>query len=142
MKVLKWVLIVFGAILLVLIAIGGAGFFWASNVESVKLTAADLDVGGSYPAEERQALLVACKSSSEAEGADEAACTCVADNAGTELSRFERLMLVAGLKVSATQIVALTKGLIASGVPQDKVDEMRAYAKRRMRTLMESCGLE
>jgi len=142
MKVLKWVLIVFGAILLVLIAIGGVGFFWASNVESVKLTAADLDVGGSYPAEERQALLDACKTSSDAEGSPEEACTCIADNAGTELSRFERLMLVAGLEVSATKIVALTKGLISSGVPQGKVDEMRAYAKQRTRTLVESCGIE
>ena len=142
MKVLKWVLIVFGAILLVLIAIGGAGFFWASNVESVKLTAADLDVGGSYPAEERQALLDACQKNSEADGADVTACTCIADNAGTQLSRFERLMLEAGLEVSATKIVALTKGLISSGVPQEKVDEMRAYAKQRSRDLVESCGLE
>jgi len=142
MKILKWVLIVFGAILLVLIAVGGIGFFWASNVESVKLTAADLDTGGSYPAEERQALLNACKSSSEAEGTDGAACTCVAENAGTELSRVERLMLVAGLEESPTKIVAVTKGLLFSGVPQEKVDELRAYAKKRTRTLLESCGLE
>jgi hypothetical protein len=142
MKVFKWVLIVFGAILLVLIAVGAAGYFWASNIESVKFTAADLDVGGSYPAEERQALLDACQKSSEADGADATACTCITDNAGTQLSRVERLLLAAGLEKSPTKVVAVTKGLIFGGVPQEKVDEMRAFAKRRTRELLESCGIE
>ena len=141
MKVLKWVLIVFGAVLLVFIAVGAGGLYWASTVESVKLTAADLDIGGSYPPEERQALFDACKSSSENEGGDEAACTCLTDNAGTESSRLERLILVASFEGNWTRIVALVKGVAFSGLPEEKIDELRAYAKRRMKSLKTMCGL-
>ena len=60
MTVLKWVLIAFG----VLFFLGAAGLFgvlyWASNVETVQVTQADLAIGGSYPPEEKQALLDAC----------------------------------------------------------------------------------
>ena len=142
MKVLRWVLIVLGALLLVVIAVGAIGFYWASTVETVHLTAADLAVGGSYPAEERQALLVACKNSPENDGGDEAACTCIADKAATDSTRFERLMLAAAFEGSATKFVALTKGLMFSGVPEEKVDELRAYGKQRMRTLARSCGIK
>lgn len=141
MTVLKWVLIVFGVVLLVFIAVVAGGLYWASTVESVKLTAADLEVGGSYPAEERQALLDSCQKSAEAPATDKVACTCIADKAGTEFSRFERLALTAGFDGSPTMIVALTKGLIESGIPEEKADKMEANSKQRIESLMESCGL-
>ena len=84
----------------------------------MKLDAADLKVGGIYPPAERQALLDACQKNMKAPAADKSACTCIADRAGTEFSRFERLVLTAGFEGSPTKIVALTKGLIASGIPQ------------------------
>ena len=117
------------------------GYYWASTVESVKLTAADMEVGGPYPPDERQALLGACQKSGVA-GADTTACTCVADKAGTEASRFERLMVTAVLEANATMVMALTKGLIASGVSQEKVEAMDKDSKGRIDGLLKSCGLE
>ena len=96
MTVLKWLLIIFGVLFLAFMAVVIGGYYWASTVESVKLTAADMEVGGSYPPDERQALLGACQKSGVA-GADASACTCVADKAGTESSRFERLVVTGGL---------------------------------------------
>ena len=55
----------------------------------------------------------------------EDSCTCIADRAGTELSRFVRLVLTATFEGSATKIVAVTKGLMDSGVPEEKTKEMR-----------------
>ena len=142
MTVLKWVLIAFGVLLLVIIAVVAGGLYWASTVESVKLTAADLEVGGSYPADERQELLDSCQKGSETPESTKDACTCIADRAGTEFSRFERLALTAGFEGSPTKIVALTKGLIESGIPEAKVNEMEANSKQRIEGLMKSCGLE
>ena len=68
MKVFKWVLIALGTLVLVFVAVIVG---WLATIETVKLTAADLDVGGSYPAEERQALFDACKSNRENEAFDE-----------------------------------------------------------------------
>lgn len=142
MTVLKWVLIVFGVLLLLFVAVVAAGLYWASTVEPVKLTAADLEVGGSYLAEERQALLDSCQKSAKAPASDKEACTCIADKAGTKFSRFERLALTAGFEGSPTKIVALTRGLIESGIPEAKADEMQANSKQRIEGLMESCGLD
>ena len=141
MTVLKWALIVLGGLLLVFVAVVAGGLYWASTVESVKLTAADLDVGGSYPAEERQALVDSCQKSAGAPATDKVACTCIAEKAGTEFSRFERLALTAGFDGSPTMIVALTKGLIESGIPEEKANKMEANSKQRIESLMESCGL-
>ncbi len=38
-------------------------------------------------------------------------------------------------------IVALTKGLIESGIPEEKANKMEANSKQRIESLMESCGL-
>jgi hypothetical protein len=142
MTVLKWVLVIFGVLFLAFIAVVVGGYYWASTVPSVKLDAADLKVGGAYPADERQALLDACRKNMKTPAGDKDACTCIADRAGTEFSRFERLVLTAGFEHSPTKIVALTKGLMASGVAQSDADAMRADSNKRINTLMQSCGLE
>jgi hypothetical protein len=141
MTVLKWLLIIFGVLFIAFMAVVIGGYYWASTVESVKLTAADMEVGGPYPPDERQALLGACQKSGVA-GADANACTCVADKAGTEASRFERLMVTAVLEANATMVMALTKGLIASGVSPEKVEAMDKDSKGRIDGLLKSCGLE
>ena len=139
MTVLKWVVVVFG----VLFFLGAAAMFgvlyWASSVESVHVTEADLTVGGSYPPEEKQALLNACNSRNVKKRED--SCTCIADRAGTELSRFLRLVLTATLEGSATKIVAVTKGLLDSGVPEEKTKEMEKQSEERFNALMQACGL-
>jgi hypothetical protein len=139
MTVLKWVVIVFG----VLFFLGAAAMFgvlyWASNVESVHVTEADLAIGGSYPPEEKQALLDACKGRNVAKRED--SCTCIADRAGTELSRFLRLVLTATLEGSATKIVAVTKGLLDSGVSEEKTKQVEKESEERFNALMQACGL-
>ncbi len=141
MSVLKWVLIVIGAIvLLAVVAIIGT-FFWASTIEGVKLTEADLQVGGAYPAEERQQLLDICaKKRKGAEGDDR--CVCIADRAGKDFSRFERLVFVASFEGDATRIVALTKGLVDSGIPQSRVEELQKDSKSRIDGLLKACGYQ
>lgn len=134
MKVLKWVLIVFGSLVLVLIAVI---IGWLSTVEGVKLSAADLDVGGSYPAEERQALFAACRFSSFYQFPGEASCTCFADNAGRKLSRFDRLVSLAEFEGDGERFVVLALALYKH-VAREKIDEMEPYAKSR-HSLFESC---
>lgn len=139
MTVLKWVLVVFG----VLFFLGAAGvvgvLYWASSVETVQVTQADLAIGGSYPPEEKQALLDACNGRNVEKRDD--TCTCIADRAGTELSRFLRLVLTATLEGSATKIVAVTKGLIASGVSEEQTKEVEKESEQRFKSLMQACGL-
>lgn len=142
MTVLKWVLIVFGVLFVAFVAVVIGGYYWASTVESVKLTAEDLKVGGSYPDDEREALLNSCKKTKKMPSPDKGACVCIADKAGTEFSRFERLVLTAGFERSPTKIVALTKGLIDSGIPEPEVNAMEASSNKRINDLMGSCGLE
>jgi hypothetical protein len=139
MTLLKWVLVVVG----VLFVLGAAAMvgvlYWASSIESVQVTEADLAVGGSYSPEEKQALLDACNGRNVSKRPD--SCTCIADKAGTELSRFLRLILTATFEGSATKIVAVTKGLINSGVPQEKAEAMEKEAEQRFEALMQACGL-
>ena len=71
----------------------------------------------------------------------EDSCTCIADRAGTELSRFLRLVLTATLEGSATKIVAVTKGLLDSGVPEAKIKEVEQQSEQRFKDVMQACGL-
>jgi hypothetical protein len=142
MSVLKWVLIVLGAIVLIGVVVIAGTFFWASTIEGVKLTEADLKVGGAYPAEERQQLLDICakKRKTGTEGDDR--CVCLADHAGTDFSRFERLVFIASFEGNATRVVALTKGLIDSGIPQSRVEELQKDSKSRIDNLLKTCGYQ
>jgi hypothetical protein len=139
MTVLKWVMIAFGVLFFAAAAATIGVYYWAKSVETVQVTQADLAVGGSYPPEEKQALLDACNGRNVEKRDD--TCTCIADRAGTELSRFLRLVLIATLEGSATKIVAVTKGLIASGVSEEKTKEIEGESEQRFKSLMQSCGL-
>jgi hypothetical protein len=139
MTVLKWVVIVFGVLFFVAAATTFGVLYWASGVQSVQVTEADLAIGGSYPPDEKLALLNACNSRNVAKRED--SCTCIADRAGTELSRFLRLVLTATLEGNATKIVAVTKGLLDSGVPEEKTKEIEKQSEQRFKALMQACGL-
>jgi len=142
MSVLKWVLIVLGAIAaIVLVAIIGT-FYWASTIESVKLTESDLQVGGAYPDAERKELLDICNSKRKTGTEGDDRCVCVADRAGKDFSRFERLVFIASFEGNPTRVVALTKGLIASGIPQSRVEELQKDSKSRIDGLLKACGYQ
>ncbi len=142
MSVLKWVLIILGAIVLIGVVVIGGTVFWASRIEGVKLTEADLKVGGAYPAEERQQLLDICakKRKTGTDGDDR--CVCLADRAGTDFSRFERLVFIASFEGNPTRVVALTKGLLDSGIPQSRVEELQKDSKSRIDGLLKACGYQ
>ena len=108
----------------------------------MKLTEADLKIGGDYPAEERQELLDICakKRKPGAEGDDR--CVCIADRAGKDFSRFERLVFIASFEGNATRVVALTKGLIDSGIAQSRIDELQKDSKTRIDGLLKACGYQ
>lgn len=139
MSVLKWVLIVLGVLVLIGFAVIAGVVYWASTVESVKLTVADLDVGGAYPTEERQHLLDACRAKQSPPGSD-GPCSCIADRAGTDLSRFERLIFTAGFEGNPTRIAGVVKGLIDSGIPQAKIDALEKDSGARFESLVKACG--
>jgi hypothetical protein len=141
MTALKWVLVAFGVIFLIIVSVIVGSYFWAQSVESVPLTKADIEVGGSYPAAERDALIAACQKNSKV-GSNPTACTCLADKAGTEFSRFERLVLTAGLEMSPRKVVALVKGLGESGVSHADIDGIEAKAKERTEAVLKSCGID
>jgi hypothetical protein len=138
MTLLKWILVIGGVVFLVVAAVVVGVVYWANSVESVKVTEADLAIGGSYPPEEKEALIAACNHRNVNKRPD--SCTCIADKAGTDLSRFLRLVLTASLDGSATRIVAITKGLMESGVAREKVDAVEKESEQRFEALMQSCG--
>ena len=142
MNLVKWLLIILGVLFVAFLAVVMGGYWWASSIQSIKLDAADVQVGGPYPPEERQALLDACQKNMKIPEGDKGACTCIADKAATDFSRFERLVLTAGFEQSPTKIVALTKGLMDSGLSESEVDKMQADSKARIDKLLSSCGLE
>jgi hypothetical protein len=142
MAILKWVLIILGSIVLAGLVVIVGTFYWASTVQSVKLTEADLKIGGDYPAEERQELLDICakKRKTGTDGDDR--CVCIADRAGKDFSRFERLVFLASFEGNATRVVALTKGLIDSGIAQSRIDELQKDSKTRIDSLLKACGYQ
>lgn len=139
MTLLKWILVIGGVLFLLAGAVFIGIYYWADSVPSVKVTEADLAIGGSYPPEERVALLAACNKRNVNKRPD--SCTCIADKAGTDLSRFLRLVLTASLEGSATRIVAITKGLMESGVAPEKVDGVEKESEQRFEAMMKACGL-
>jgi len=142
MAVLKWVLIVLGAIVAILLVVIMGTFYWASTVESVKLTEADLQVGGAYSEAERKELLDICNQKHKAGTEGDDRCVCVTDRAGKDFSRFERLVFIATFEGNPTRVVALTKGLIDSGIPQSRVEELQKDSKSRIETLLKACGYQ
>lgn len=139
MTLVKWLLVIGGVLFVAACAAVIGIVYWADSIEPVHVTEADLAVGGTYLPDERQALLDACNKRNVQKRDD--SCTCVADRAGTELSRFMRLVLTASLEGSASSVIAVTKGLVESSVPPEKVDAVEKEAEQRFQSLMQACGL-
>ncbi len=139
MTLLKWVLVIFTVLFAAGAIAVGVLIYWAGTIDSVPVAAADIETGGSYPEPERQALLAACEQRNVTKAPD--TCTCLTDRAGTELSRYERLILTAGLDGSPSKVVALSKGLMVSGVPADRIKSVDEDAQRRVTAIMHECRL-
>lgn len=125
--------------LLVLIALGLGFYFYQRNIEPMTVTAADIEKGGTFSASERAALVSACTARAKQDG--EKVCGCIADKAATDLSRFDRLVITASFQQKLSDIVAAGKGLIASGIPADKIKTAEDGSKQRMKDIMKTCNL-
>ena len=126
-------------LLALLLLLGFFGYRWAAKIGPTAMTAADLDKGGNFSAEEKSAFIAACTTRIKKDA--DTTCGCLADKAATEFSRFERLTMMASLEGSPAKIVAIVKGLIDAGVPKDKIEAVRDGSKERVKDLMKSCGL-
>jgi hypothetical protein len=139
MTVLKWVFVTIGVLVAAAIVVVVGVGYWASRVEAVHITEADLVPGGTYTPEDRETLLKACEKSKNAKAPN--CCPCIADN-GAKLSRYGRLLLGAGLDgMSPVRVVALTKGLIESGVSEAKIEAANKDLEQQGTAIKKACGL-
>ena len=127
--------------LLLAIAVLAIGFyFYQRNIVAVPVTAADLEKGGAYSADERSTLKTACAARVKKDS--DAICGCITDKVATEFSRFDRLVITASFQEKLADIVALTKGLVQSGIPAEKVKSAEDGSKARMKDMLKACKAE
>lgn len=125
--------------LLAIIALGAGFYMYQRNITPLTVTVADIEKGGSFSTEERAALVSACTGRAKQDG--EKVCACIADKSGTELSRFDRMVMIASFQQKFADIVAAGKGLIASGIPAEKIKAAEDGSKQRMKDIMKTCNL-
>jgi hypothetical protein len=129
-RFLKW-------LLLAIVVAGGAFYLYQRNIQPVPVTAADLEKGGSFSVDERTALTAACSTRIKQDG--EKACACIADKVATEFSRFDRMVLTATFQGKLAEIVGITKGLVQSGIPAEKVKSAEEGSKARVQEMLKTC---
>ena len=127
-------------LVLAIVALSAAFYFYQRNIQAVPVTAADLEKGGTYSAEERASLTSACTARIKKDG--EKVCGCITDKVATEFSRFDRMLITATFQEKLSDIVAITKGLVQSGIPVDKVKSAEEGGKARMKDMMKTCNAE
>lgn len=125
-------------LLLVVVLLGAALYFYQRNIAAVPVSAADIEKGGSFSAEERSTLKTACVARIKKDG--EKVCGCIADKAASEISRFDRLVMTAGFQEKLADVVALTKGLVQSGIPIEKVKAAEDGSKTRVKEILKTCN--
>lgn len=139
MTLLKWVFAIVGVVFAAGLAVVIGIVYWASSVEAVHISEADLLPGGSYTQADREALLNACERSKNSKLPN--CCACIADNGG-KLSRYSRLLLAVGLEgMNTTRMVAITKGLLESGVPEEKIEAANRDLEQQGEAIKKACGL-
>jgi len=127
-------------VLLALIALGVAFYFYQKNIAAIPVTAGDLEKGGIFSESERSALVSACSARIKKDG--DKVCGCIADKAASQFSRFDRMVMTATFQEKFSDIVALTKGLISSGIPADAVKAAEEGSKGRIKDMMKTCNAE
>ncbi len=139
MTVLKWIFVTVGVLFAACVAVVVGVAVWATNVEAVQISEADFAPGGAYTQADRDELLKACEQSKNPKLPN--CCNCIADN-GAKLSRYSRLMLGAGLGgMNSTRMVAITKGLLESGVSEEKIEAAGKDLEQQAEEIKKSCGL-
>ena len=142
MKVVKVILMVFGAVaLLSLVSCAGAAG-WLLSAPAEHMTAADIEVGGKYSDADRAALKAACTKSMKkaASKETESICACIASSAGTGVSRFERILLQSTFEGDVRRIVSVSTALAKVNIEPERFQQVAEDSKERMTSLMTSCG--
>jgi len=124
-------------VLLALIVIGGGFWLYQRNIAAVPVVAADLDKGGAFSDAEKASLTTACAAHFK-DTADKV-CGCLVAKAATDFSRFDRMIMTATLQEKLSDIVGITKGLIASGIDPDKMKAAESDSRTRVTDLMKTC---
>lgn len=127
-------------IFLAIVALGGGFYFYQRNILAVPITATDLDRGGSFSLDERATLKTAC--AARVKNDSEKVCSCIVDKAATDLSRFDLMVVTASFQERLSDVVGLTKGLVQSGIPIEKVKAAEDGSKARMKDMLKTCDAE
>jgi len=125
-------------LLLALVVIGVGFYIYQRNIAPVPVVASDLDKGGAFSDDEKTGLKTACMAFMKKD--PDKVCGCIMDKAGTDFSRFDREIMTATFKEKLSDIVGLTKGLVDSGIPMDKMKAAESDSKQRLSDLMKTCG--
>ena len=127
-------------LLLAIVALGIGFYLYQRNIAPVPVSAADLEKGGTFSSDERVALIAACTARIKKDS--DKVCGCISDKVTTEFSRFDRMVITASFQEKLSDIVGLTKGLVQSGIPADKVKEAEDGSKIRVKDMLKSCNAE
>ena len=127
-------------LLLALVVLGIAFYFYQKNIPAAPVTAGDLEKGGNFSADERTTLVTACSARIKKDG--EKVCGCIADKVASQFSRFDRQMMTATFQEKLADVVGLTKGLVSSGIPIETVKAAEDGAKGRIKDMMKTCNAE
>ena len=124
-------------LVLALVVIGVSFYFYQRNIQAVPVSASDLEKGGSFSSGERAALMTACASRIKQD--TDKKCGCIAGKVATEFSRFDRMMITASFQERLSDVVGITKGLVQSGIPVDKVKAAEEGNKIRLKEMLKNC---
>ena len=124
-------------VLLLLVVLGVGFYFYQRNIAAVPITAADLEKGGNFSAEERTALIMACAARIKKDS--DKVCGCIADNVASQFSRFDRMVMTATFQEKLSDIVGITKGLVQSGIAPEKVKATEDGSKARVKEMLKTC---
>ena len=127
-------------LLLAIFALGIGFYFYQRNIVAVPVTAADLDRGGTFSADDRATFKSACTARIKKDS--ETICGCISDKIAREFSRFDRLVITASFQERLSDIVGLTKGLVQSGIPAEKVKTAEEGSKVRIKEMLKACNAE
>ena len=127
-------------VLLAVVVLGAGFYFYQRNILAVPITATDLEKGGSFSSDERATFKTACAARVKKDS--ETVCGCIIDKAATDLSRFDRMVVTASFQERLYDVVGLTKGLVQSGIPVEKVKLAEDGSKARMKDMLKTCSAE
>ena len=129
-RFLRWLLVA-------LVVAGVAFYFYQRNIAAVPVAASDLETGGTFTDDEKSALKTACVNLIKKDS--DKVCGCITDKAAA-FSHFDRMVMTATFQEKVSDIVGITKGLIASGIPADKIKAAEEAGKQHFSDLKTTCG--